>query len=716
MCHVYVATNHDWTYEEKLKYGVTKDPCNRLQNSHEQHSHPTKFVRIYKIYRTDAYKLRYDEFDKIFSTLLRDGNKVKNLQRHYGHDFKHLVEAGRHLIDNGGSMEFMHWDGLDAFDKAMMHEFVVIGLNVERMDVTPFNDKLVEINKRRIESDARDNIIKCDILDDVCIANHVECNNICGRSSNKVADGFVARQYQSDIIKHCIECLEKHKKCYIDLPTGAGKSCISYNIIKWFRPLLVIIITPRNIINEQNVKNDYLQILDDDYEVTNGISSKIVKKTIVVSCIHSYAKICKGIIENDLRDIFIWFDESHWGLDSWCYDEKNEYKQFLLNDDKHIAHRIFTTASPDKEFILKNKKTFGELYSPIKVKELISQEWLCNIKPYIFSMHQADPNIALFNLEGFENKHYGFSFHNCKTNACALFRKHLSLYTSNKTTIKPFLLVSSYDDLDTKDIELAYDYKDVKVFEKSEYSLAYVVSQYNMGYDFNKIDVIYISDPKMSDQDIKQTIGRGMRPDRLGADGCNLNKELHVYIPVFVDDDNAKQFNKTKEVLRYLLYDIELTKSEITFMHTANEKNSEKERSTRNYDGKEDVEAMLWDLIKNDNKSMWNLRKLTDHLCQNSIHNQQDYNDYVLKNEELCLPGNIFVEYTDFAWYNTYKQDECPYYSKKECVESVKRLYDEELYDLDDDERLAYLVERDERIPSECLWAFYGGVKEDYFT
>ena len=72
-------------------------------------------------------------------------------------------------------------------------------------------------------------------------------------------------------------------------------------------------------------------------------------------------------------------------------------------------------------------------------------------------------------------------------------------------------------------IILEYTYENVNTFENTEYSIAYVVDQYSMGYDFEKIDIVYMSDPKRSYKDIIQSIGRGMRPDKKGEYGKNLN-------------------------------------------------------------------------------------------------------------------------------------------------------------------------------------------------
>ena len=86
-----------------------------------------------------------------------------------------------------------------------------------------------------------------------------------------------------------------------------------------------------------------------------------------------------------------------------------------------------------------------------------------------------------------------------------------------------------------------------------------------MGYDFNKIDFICLSDPKLSLQDIIQCIGRGIRPDALGQYGSNKEKILVISLPVYIDENGDNKYEKIIEVLKYLLYDIEISFEEIEF-------------------------------------------------------------------------------------------------------------------------------------------------------
>ena len=77
----------------------------------------------------------------------------------------------------------------------------------------------------------------------------------------------------------------------------------------------------------------------------------------------------KTWVQNSSDKLSVWFDEAHWAIEDWI-NEPN--KKELLEDNKYIKDRIFSSASPNKSIVNKNNHIFGELYSAIKVKELIT--------------------------------------------------------------------------------------------------------------------------------------------------------------------------------------------------------------------------------------------------------------------------------------------------------------------------------------------------------
>jgi hypothetical protein len=58
----------------------------------------------------------------------------------------------------------------------------------------------------------------------------------------------------------------------------------------------------------------------------------------------------------------------------------------------------------------------------------------------------------------------------------------------------------------------------------------------------------------------------------------------------------------------------------------------------------------------------------------------------------------------------------CPYYNKEECIKAIEK-YQREFIDTDiddDDDKIIFLNNKDNKIPNECLWYFYGGTSKDY--
>jgi superfamily II DNA or RNA helicase len=693
MSYIYIINNNDWNYESKYKYGYTENPITRIINSHEQHSYQSYYIKLYKIEKTDKYKINYKEYDKIISFIGRDQNIIKNIEEYYDIKLAYLRSINKFLVNNNGSTEFIYKSGVDILHNLLLNEYPLLGLNVSIVKIEDIN---IQITKKLDKK-------KYEIL--LNPFNHKKIINI--------------REYQQKIITGCVDILYKNNKVYLELATGGGKSYIVYNILNIIKPKIIIIFSPLDIIKSQNISNKYITILDNKYKIFSNCPNKKIDENIIITlCTQSYKNIYDYIIKYNIEDICIWFDESHWAFEEWSKYE-DDIKEFFLENTNNISKRIFTSASPDKELVLKNKRIFGELYNPIKVCELIKDKWLCSINPYVFSMNKNDPDIINYNLEGFKdkNKKFGFSFHSNCNNAYNLFIKHYGKYKKNKTDIKPFLLLGD-NFTEDYDIILDYDYKDVKIFETTPNSIAYVVKRFSIGYDFDKIDILFISDPKTAYKDIIQTIGRGMRPDKLGENGTNLYKILDVYLPVYIEEESNNEYKNIIEVLRYLIYDIGLEYKNINFHNNIQKENdcNENLNDKDKYIGNEEVKGILLELLKIGNKKIWNCKSLTEHLCKNNIHNQKDYNEYYKNNPELAIPENIFIEYPDFIWYDTYKKDECPYYSKIDCIDIIKQLDNDDLYMYDDEEKLKYFNNIDNKIPTECLWGFYGGNRCNYFN
>jgi hypothetical protein len=340
--------------------------------------------------------------------------------------------------------------------------------------------------------------------------------------------------------------------------------------------------------------------------------------------------------------------------------------------NKHIKYSIFTSASPNKEIISKNENIFGELYAPIKVEELIRLKWLSGIKTYVYSENKKTVDTLNYIITDFneQKKNYGFSFHSKQKKAFKLFYKHYILYKNNETHIKPFLLNKFKI---KQEIELDYEYRDIKTYENTINSIGYVVAQYSMGYDFNKIDYIHFSDPKLSIQDIIQCIGRGIRPDELGKNGSNKEKILLISLPVYIDNIDNK-YETIIEVLKYLLYDIKISFEEIEFKrYTSNPNPNPILEENENEELKNNVKSILLNLLELESKRNslgTTYEKAKKIIYDKNIKSKESYYELCESDNRLSRePETIFKgQFTNWIEYLSIKR---VYYDLEKCKKKV---------------------------------------------
>jgi hypothetical protein len=722
MDNVYIKQNPDWNFSNKSKYGYVKgndiNLVKRLNDSKEEHSEYSSFTNVFSFEKTDNYNLPYKEIDKIFSLAAPFEYKIKRLEDNYHIKLPLLRELTKQLVNSKSkeSNEFIYNDGVYLLIKVLKEEFPLLGL---RLVKEYSEDEITDINCSSIESCSNSNegedFFEYNTPDPVLpIETGIQID-------------WGDREYQTYIIEHLLTFF----KIYLELATGGGKSYIIYKVLSRIKPDTIVIFSPRKNINTQNCSDKYLSILKNEYLVYNCSKDtdfgsfhkkckRDSKKMIVVACPQgSNEKVYDIIHNNNLSNIFVWFDEAHHTIENWIDKLDNKHIKFLLKDHDKIKNRIFTSASPDKARVSQYPQIFGELYSPIKVKKLINMGWLCPIIPHIFSLNKSDVDICNYNLAHF-NKFgckFGFSFHNIRDSAFNLFMEHYTKYTNGETKIKPFLLVGDdYQNSKLDEIRLEYNFRSIDLYEETENSMGYVVQQYSIGYDFNKIDYIVFSDPKMSYSDIIQCIGRGLRPDGFGNNDANLYKKLSIMLPVYIESEIDTNFSRIEGVLRYLVHDIDCDFNKIDMNFSLN---GNKTLLGEKYEGLENMKAILLDLLRGGKYSTWKPNDYINLMKNNNLHDRENaYNTFIERRPELNLPEDPYRCFPDFTWEQTYNDlESSPYYSKEECKQKIAEIKenDEDL-DLDEeDEPELYLNSIDPKIPPQCLFRFYGGINNNEY-
>lgn len=728
--YFYIQTNKDWDYERKYKYGVTANPYERV-NKTDQHSYRSKFIKLYEYQLTDKYKSFISSITRSKFINIDDIIKKYNKFNNY---IPLLSSLSKHLIKHGGGTEFIYESGLELLKEIIINEFPKIGIIITVVD----ENDIQRINDLNNDYDSYDNSSDDDLSDDYC------CNII---HTNFISYDIKPRDYQIDIISQLIEIFHNKNKVYLSLATGAGKSFITYSIIDYLLEVnafikTVIILTPRINICEQNVSDKYISLLKKSnlfksYNKDNLFTIESDNYNLICCCINSYKKVYSVIINKNLSNVIIWFDEAHYGIDNWINQFSNNQKQFLLTDNNQIKYRLFTSASPNKDFVSYNDKIFGDLINPYKVCDLMNNYWLCPLEVYIYKEYLKDCETKIdtetfvkfiFNEFNEKEKTAGLCFCNSCDNAVELFKYQIDIYDKNNKII-PFLLLN-----DSKIKELSkYKFPDnllsINDFDASNdinkpnknKRLANIVQMYSMGYDNRDIDFLVFKDPKLSYKDIIQSIGRGLRSDCKGTDGKNLNKKTTIILPVYINsNDDANRFDKIKEVLKYLIMDVELSMKNIKIISNPKKKpKKETKKDEEDFSNfRKEIETMIYDIRKALIK--WDLLKITKQLKHNKINNYNDYLRYINENKDLNLPENLFKDFPDFDFSKTYPDNNSPYYSKMECIEAIKKLKRLLLYNPDKIDKnnnlqlLRFLHSKDPKIPNECLWTYYGGSIKDY--
>lgn len=700
--NIYINSNPDRKTLGKSKYGYVngnkQNLANRLTDSREQFSDINEFTKIFTLVKTDHYNDDYVIIDGLISYGCRDEDIIENLEIEYDTTLPHMRELSDYLVAGTNLYnEFIRNEGIPTLIKALKKDFPKLGLQLVK-EYSP--EEIEEINNMGREKVKKE-------YEEAKTKYKTKIRNLKSKRKQSTLT-WDERKYQQEIIELGNKTLRDHHHFYLELATGGGKSYIVYKLLDVIQSDTIIIFSPRKKINGQNGNKKYLSILSNIYHTFNyskdtNFNDWITKhkdnKKIIIACTQSQEKIYQAIIDYNLSNISIWFDEAHWSIESWIDCKDSRSKQFFIQNTDRIKKRIYTSASPDKEKIELHRDVFGKLYCPIKVKELIDLKWLCSITPRILEYNTGTVNLSDWVIEEFTttDSHFGFSFHSRDNNAFQLFYEHYKKYKDENTTIKPYLLIDNGGLGDEKKklletIELDYDFRNDVDFESNEKSIGFVCKRYDMGYDFDKLDYVVFSDPKMSRKDIIQCIGRGTRPDGLGENGQNLHKTLNIMLPVYIGEDEGS-YKNIIEVLRYLVLDLDVDILEDFIHNGVSVSLSDKKGNSVDYGG-EDNRSKLLDLIYQRNILKRPTTEILYQFCRKyEITTEEEYNIIKQRNPSIPLKDNIY-EYNGFKWQNVIDPEGEKFYKEKSEVEKAE---DQIIGKIDDEEELEeFYAEREE--------------------
>lgn len=599
----------------------------------------------------------------------------------------------------------------------------------ELYNLRDINNELLEIFFRENEieftkyngDDIKDEIYKKitnmtnDDYDDIIIENKMKSESKELRLRNSIQN-----KYLIDIRKE----LDEYSKCFIKAPTGFGKTHIFYKIIKEYKYKKILILTPRLLLNEQIVEDKYSHyIKDNNYKIFHysnvlfGVKKKYIKDVskyegnfIMTSCYQSCKKLMINCKRYNLTFDVIIYDEAHFitswinKIDDFLYssdteDDIDDLKQFkafhFLLDDNISKNKIFGSATPTEE-IENNSIYFGKIVEKIKVHELINSQILCNIETLV--KDTGDRKKEYHNLKDLiiesmikYNKKKGIVYVNDTINAQNLYK-----LMDTQKDIKCYIYVSKdiivEDELDTN----------ITAFEKdTKKSIIIVVGKLGYGYDNDYIDFICLGDPRQSDIDIRQILGRGLRwnkktyPDKL----------LHLLVPLYKDEfGNYKKNEHLKKYLDYIIGECDkdfIIKNGLIYIGG---EGKSKNTDGKNYDG-EPVESQI--MIE---YCTTGYNKFTDFqrfLKNNNIYDEKSYNK--LKDINNWMPdlGLIHDKYPKFCFRNIHSNNNKYYWNKLDALKAydvcnnklIETIGKEKYRRFNAQQKLEKINELDNRIP-----------------
>ena len=483
-------------------------------------------------------------------------------------------------------------------------------------------------------------------------------------------ENILRNKLQEIYLVEIINYLNMYKKVFLKAPTGFGKTHIYYKTIIRMKFNRILFLTPRILLNQQIVEDKYSSyIKDNNYEIIhfsdlynsnkeNKIKkySKNNRKLIMTSCYQSGNRLLDYIKKYTFIFDIIIFDEAHF-ITSWV-DAEN-ISEFLSNNDI-CNYRLFGSATPTEDIELQ-PLIYGQVIEKIKVYELINQELLCNIETIVKQLNEKKTeyhnlkDLIVDSMTKYKKKKGIIYVNDCK-NAESLYKLLQKQYKLNV-----YIYIS-------KNIEVENDSDtNIKTFENDkEQCVIICVGKISYGYDNPFIDFIILGDPRQSNIDIRQIIGRGLRWNKQ----VYPNKILHLLVPLYRDDFG--NCAKNEHLKKYLDYIIGECGQDIIFKNNGSivvKNGTQILNDGRDYEG----ENIPTEILNEYCTTGYN--KYTDFikfLKANKIFDEISYNQLKEKQEWIIDLGNLQTKYPKFCFRHIHPNNINYYWDKKEALKAYE--------------------------------------------
>lgn len=595
----------------ETKFGIFQNKrYERILDSSEQFSNPSKYILLYDLKPNSKYKLNIKNFDSIISIVGRNVDLINKIEKKYDIELPILRNILSHLLTiQGGGIELIKTSEKHLIDQFITQELCLLGIDVRKYTQDEI-DKINMENKIKTEKNIESMFDKINkSLDDI--------------QNQEDELKFKPYHYQNEVLNNLKEFMEI-KTGKLLWACGLGKTYMSLFICHHINSKNILICVPsKNLLDQfnQSVKNLFGIIPFKNYSEGNNIKDIIEslqnnKLNVVISTYQSVSKLINYLNEDFFFDIKI-ADECH-----HLVSIKSNYLNSLNNDSNHFnkffdipsKYTLFMTAteknydSKSKEvFTMNDREQFGctidkkSIKWAIENKKITDYNIVCiHNKLSLINSIIENLNLKLLIEQYNKNKLQSNNINkeDFKINDKELFMaafcalkmikesksKHMLIYTNKcyssdiiEMIIKQLIdkKIFTINGLYNKSLtSKTFKYNDImdfteeiESFKNSTFGIISCVYIFGEGFDLPTLDSVVIAEKMSTEIRIVQSC---MRPNRL--DSNNPNKVGQIIIPL-----NSSQIDeKVKMVIKNMSIDDDMIEQKIKFFKLAMNKKTDK--------------------------------------------------------------------------------------------------------------------------------------------
>lgn len=681
--YIYILTNEDWDYGDKYKFGYIFGEdiniINRLRDSTEQHSELSFYTRIYKIQKTNTYKLNYIEIDKIFSIFSNKKEYIKKYEEIYNISLPNLKKLHCFLIKSKTKIinEFIKKGGLKIIDLIIKEEFPLLGLKLIKEYTM---EEVNIINNTRIKNQRKQHNKLLELID-------FKLTNVNKTYLPTLKKNLIIYihplEYQNEAIIKAIKYYKTNTIGKILWACGLGKTYLSlfiwYNLK--YKNLLICVSSiyllgqfKDSIIEIFKNQVQIFKIGDNINELNEYIKCKN-KYKILISTYHSCYRIAKT--SNLYFDMKIG-DECHHLTGSKKEDLSKDFNKYHQIKSKNTL--LLTATSKEIEnslglYTMSNIEQFGEIIDEKSIKWAIENK---KITDYEIICIENDIIEISDIINGNEIEIFG----KCDNKKelllsayCALksisdgICSHLLIYTNKcesadivQKLITIILHKKIFDNLDINDfynkrldskiiqkdkLDLK---KEVSEFKKAKFGIISCVYIFGEGTNILELNGVVIAEKMTADIRIIQSL---LRANRL--DSNQINKIAKYIIPYNI---NSIEEEKIQVVIEEMGKCDDCIEQKVKFMETKKKSTKKKDFKDKNVKLNENKDKLIQLRLKYFTRNEFSFNKqakiykLHKEYYKGKFSSVDDYEKSNNRVDTISKPDKYFTVEVWNGWYD----------------------------------------------------------------